>query len=134
MKKATKIKTVAILINVLAPLIVTATQLPMIVSRPDTRWSFAAVLLLILGFVFLKDQIRKHLLSPSTLSLSIFFVFVGYAGNALGDQFLLIGMTTIAASLVAAPFYMWYKYEKRDDERLKRINELKEIIGDNEHN
>ena len=120
------------MLNILPPIIVTITQFPIIMERSDSRLSFAAVLLCIILVVFFKDRVKKYLLSPSTLSVSIIFVLIGYMGNTLGDQFLLIGLTTIAASIISMPFYMWHKQANKENERIKRLEEIKELVDNNE--
>lgn len=134
MKKATKIKTFAILTNLIPPVAVCIWQFPIIVSRTDSTISFAAMLLIVLFLAFAKDEVKKHITSPTVFTLSVVFVILGYIGMSLGEQFLIIGLTTITSSVISTPLYMWSKNETTENKQIQLLDAIKGLVNKDESN
>jgi hypothetical protein len=92
------------------------------------------MLLIVLFLAFAKDEVKKHITSPTVFTLSVVFVILGYIGMTLGEQFLIIGLTTVASSVISTPLYMWSKNEKEGNKQIELLNTLKGLVSKDESN
>lgn len=132
MSKALKIKIVAVLTNLLPPLGVCIWQFPIIISRTESTISFAAMLIIVLFLAFAKDEVKQYITSPTVFTLSVVFLILGYIGMTLGEQFLIIGLTTVTSSVISTPLYMWSKNEKEGNKQIDLLNTLKGLVSKDE--
>ena len=126
-KKATIIKIVATILQIVPVLVALGLNAPVIVSRWDKTVSVAAIIVIIILALIFKDATRKIISTPSAFKFSLFIFITSLRALSLGEQLLIISATSLISGICCIPLNMWYRYLTRP----VTAEEMREIMENN---
>lgn len=127
-KKSTWIKTAAIAVTAVPPIVVLCLNFPVFVERTDEAISAAALLVAIICACIFKDATKKLFQTPSAFKICIIAFVLSYISVSLGEQILQISATALISGACGIPLNMWYNYETKPATSDDMINAIKDLV------
>lgn len=127
-KKSTWIKTAAIAVTAVPPIVVLCLNFPVFVERTDRAISAAALLVAIICACIFKDATKKLFQTPSAFKICIIAFVLSYISVSLGEQILQISATALISGACGIPLNMWYNYETKPATSDDMINAIKDLV------
>lgn len=127
-KKSTWIKTAAIAVTAVPPIVVLCLNFPIFVERTDKAISAAALLVAIICACIFKDATKKLFQTPSAFKICIIAFVLSYISVSLGEQILQISATALISGACGIPLNMWYNYETKPATSDDMINAIKDLV------
>lgn len=124
-KKATIIKVIATILQIVPVLIALGFCGPAIISRWDKTLSVAAIVAIIIIILIFKDATKRFISTPSAFKFSIAILIFVLIAMSLGEQLLIISVSSVISGIICLPLNMWYNYLVRPltSEEMKTIME-----------
>lgn len=131
--KPWQIKTLSIAVQILPMLIVTGCYFPFLIKRPATMISFAAIVVLFIVGLILKDNLMKQFQSLNWTKTCL--IVAAFSGLALyiAKPMLIVSLSGLCGSVVAYPLEVKYKEIVDRAKEEKTLEKFKSVMrGDSE--
>lgn len=132
-KKPWKIKALSIAVQILPMLIVTGCYFPFLIKRPTTMISFAAIIVLFIVGLILKDNLMKQFQSLNWTKTCLIVAVISGLAMYVAKPMLIVSLSGICGSIIAYPLEIKYKELLDEAKEKKTLEKFKSVMrGDSE--
>lgn len=132
-KKPWKIKALSIAVQILPMLIVTGCYFPFLIERPTTMISFAAIIVLFIVGLILKDNLMKQFQSLNWTKTCLIVAVISGLAMYVAKPMLIVSLSGICGSIIAYPLEIKYKELLDEAKEKKTLEKFKSVMrGDSE--
>lgn len=131
--KPWKIKALSIAVQILPMLIVTGCYFPFIIQRPATMISFAAIVVLFIVGLILKDNLMKQFQSLNWTKTCLIVAVISGLAMYIAKPMLIVSLSGICGSVIAYPLEIKYKETIDQAKEERTLEKFKSVMrGDSE--